>query len=68
MIEMTESYEDRIYKHFKKWFEEYKGRLNLRLDQSGLVGEMIAFDLVDEFMGEMYNRWLDESEYKDEIL
>lgn len=65
---MTESYEDRIYKHFKKWFEEYKGSLNRRLDQSDLVAEMIAFDLVNEFMGEMYNRWLDESEYKDKIL
>lgn len=65
---MTESYEDRIYKHYKKRFEEYKGTLNRRLDQSDLVGEMIAFDLVDEFMDEMYNRWLDESKYEDKIL
>jgi hypothetical protein len=65
---MTESYEDRIYKHYKKRFEEYKGTLNRRLDQSDLVGEMIAFDLVNEFMGEMYNRWLDESKYEDKIL
>lgn len=64
---MTESYEDRIYKHYKKTFEEYKGTLNRRLDQSDLVGEMIAFDLVNEFMGEMYNRWLDESKYEDKI-
>jgi hypothetical protein len=65
---MTESYEDRIYKHYKKRFEEYKGTLNRRLDQSDLVGEMIAFDLVNEFMGEMYNRWIDESKYEDKIL
>ena len=64
---MTESYEDRIYKHYKKRFEEYKGTLNRRLNQSDLVGEMIAFDLVDEFMDEMYNRWLDESKYEDKI-
>lgn len=65
---MTESYEDRIYKHYKKRFEEYKGTLNRRLNQSDLVGEMIAFDLVNEFMDEMYNRWLNESKYEDKIL
>lgn len=54
------SIEDRLYDCFKKIFDEYNGKLSVSLNNSSLVYDLSGLTCSDEFLDEMYKRWLDE--------
>lgn len=54
------SIEERLYNCFKKIFDKENGTLNVPLDCSGIVYDLAGFACSDEFLDEMYQRWLSE--------
>lgn len=61
------SIEERLYNCFKKIFDKYNGKLKIPLDCSGIVYDTAGYECSDEFLSEMYQRWLNEgNQDKDE--
>lgn len=52
--------EDRLYNCLKKIFDKYNGKLKIPLDCSGIVYDTAGYECSDEFLSEMYQRWLNE--------
>lgn len=51
---------ERVYKCYKKVFDEENGNLIVPMNRSGIISEMVGFELFGEFIEEMYQRWLSE--------
>lgn len=54
------SIEERLYNCFTKIFDKYNGKLKIPLDCSGIVYDTAGYECSDEFLSEMYQRWLNE--------
>lgn len=56
---MSNNIEERLYKCFEKVFDEKNGMLNLKLNHSNIVFDLAGFECAEEFIDEMYEKWLE---------
>lgn len=52
--------EDRLYYCFKEVFDKNNSKLRVPLNCSDTVYDLAGFACSDEFLDEMYQRWLNE--------
>lgn len=56
---MNNNIEERLYKCFEKVFDKQNGKLDVKLNYSNIVFNLAGYECSEEFIDEMYEKWLE---------